>query len=64
MAQGLKTTLIYATAKASYLINSAYNLRVQAEIIPRIEQNINGTKKALIFQLGISTALDNRYLDF
>jgi hypothetical protein len=64
MAQGLKTTLIFATAKASYLINSAYNLRVQAEIIPRIEQNIYGTKKALIFQLGISTALDNRYLDF
>ena len=64
MAQGLKTTLIYATAKASYLINSSYNLRIEGMIIPRIEQNINGTKKALIFQLGISTALDNRYLDF
>jgi hypothetical protein len=64
MAQGLKTTLIYATAKASYLINSSYNLRIEGSIIPRIEQNIYGTKKALIFQLGISTALDNRYLDF
>ena len=64
MAQGLNTTLIFATAKASYLINSSYNLRIEGSIIPRIEQNIYGTKKALIFQLGISTALDNRYLDF
>jgi hypothetical protein len=64
MAQGLKTTLIYATAKVSYLINSSYNLRIEGSVIPRIERNVNGTKQALIFQLGISTALDNRYLDF
>jgi hypothetical protein len=64
MAQGLKTTLIFATAKTSYLINSAYNLRIEGSIMPRIERNVNGTKQALIFQLGISTALDNRYLDF
>lgn len=64
LAQGLKTTLIFATAKASYLINSAYNLRIEGCMIPRIESNINGTKRALIFQLGISTSLDNRYLDF
>lgn len=64
MAQGLKTTLIYATAKASYLINSSYNLRIEGSVIPRIEQSAMGTKKALIFQLGITTALDNRYLDF
>ncbi len=64
IAQGLKTKLIFATAKASYLINTAYNCRVEGMIIPRIEQNVNGTKKSLLFQLGISTALDNRYLDF
>jgi hypothetical protein len=39
-------------------------LRIEGSVIPRIEQNAMGTKKALIFQLGISTALDNRYLDF
>lgn len=64
LAQGLKTTLIFATAKASYLINSAYNLRIEGSIMPRVERNVNGTKQALIFQFGISTALDNRYLDF
>ncbi|MCC6253054.1 MAG: hypothetical protein IT238_11415 [Bacteroidia bacterium] len=64
IAQGLKTTLMFATLKASYLINSAYNLRIEGLIIPRVETNALHTKKNLIFQLGISTALDNRYLDF
>lgn len=64
IAQGLKTTLVFGTAKVSYLLNSAYNLRIETSVSPRIQQNERGTSKALIFQLGISTALDNRYFDF
>lgn len=64
IAQGLKTTLIFATAKASYLINSAYNLRIEGSITTRMESSTAGNKKALLFQLGISTTLDNRYFDF
>lgn len=64
IAQGLKTTLVFGVLKASYLINSAYNLRIEASVTERIQTNLNGKKTNTIFSLGISTALDNRYLDF
>ena len=69
IGQGVKTNITYVDAKLAYIVNPAYNLRVEAGITARSftpEVNVGSIKEdnTLLFYFGLRTALFNNYYDF
>jgi hypothetical protein len=62
--QGDKTTLIYNTITAAYIINPALNMRIEASFIFRSQTTSTTQEIDKIFGLSFKTALFNRYYDF
>lgn len=64
MAQGLKTNITYLDFKIGYLLNPAYNLRIEAGITNRNATNDFGTTQNNFIYFGIKTDINNHYYDF
>lgn len=64
VGQGLKTNLSIADMNLSYLLNRRTNMRIQAGITLRKEQNYKWDKQMQYFYFGFSTGLRNIYYDF
>ncbi|MEO8148575.1 MAG: hypothetical protein ABI723_13095 [Bacteroidia bacterium] len=64
MAQGLETKITYVDLKVSYLINPAYNLKVEAGITNRKSTNNKQTMENNFISFGIKTSICNHYYDF
>ncbi|UEG54954.1 gliding motility protein RemB [Mucilaginibacter daejeonensis] len=63
VGQGLATNLYYAEAKAAYLLNAKYNLRIELGLLYRKETNaiyINNTK---MVSIGLRSTFRNLYQD-
>ncbi|MFH0865199.1 MAG: hypothetical protein V1904_03335 [Bacteroidota bacterium] len=64
VAQGIKNTVNFISLKASYLIYSPLNLRLEAGYIHRTQNSVLENKTTNYLFFGIKTSLDNRYYDF
>lgn len=63
MGQGLTTHLYYMDARAAYLINPKYNLRLELEGTYRLEQNTQFTDRALLVSIGLRSSFRKMYTD-
>ncbi|MCD0486881.1 gliding motility protein RemB [Pedobacter sp. MC2016-14] len=64
IAQGIKTNLYFGEAKASYLLNPKYNLRIELGGVYRQEKNELGSKNTQIVNIGLRSTFRNLYQDF
>ena len=64
IAQGLATNLYIANAKAAYVINPKYNLRLEAGAIFRQEKNSLINDKTTMITFGLRSSFRNIYQDF
>ncbi len=64
IGQGLKTNLTIADASLSYLLNRRTNMRVEAGVTLRKEQNAKWDKQMQYVYFGIRTGMRNIYYDF
>jgi hypothetical protein len=64
IGQGLKTNLAIADFNVSYLLNRRTNLRLEAGLTMRKENNAKWDKQMQYFYFGIRTGLRNLYYDF
>jgi hypothetical protein len=62
--QGYKTTLIYNTLTAAYIINPAVNMRLEASFTFRSQKTSDSNDIDKIFGFSFKTALFNKYYDF
>ncbi len=62
--QGLKTSLLVATGKVSYLINPKYNLRLELGGLIRSESNTMGEHNTNLVSFGLRSSFRNFYDDF
>jgi hypothetical protein len=62
--QGYKTTLIYNTFTAAYIINPKVNMRLEASFTFRSQQTVDSKDIDKIFGFSFKTALFNKYYDF
>lgn len=63
--QGIKTNFFQAELKYSFYLIADWNLRIEAGIIQRVYQNVNGLDKQTPFvYAGIKTNLYNAYRDY
>lgn len=63
VGQGIKTNFYFAEAKAAYLINPKYNLRLELGGVYRRENNITPLNTQL-FTIGLRSTFRNLYQDF
>jgi hypothetical protein len=64
MYQGLETDLFSADIRLGYLINPAYNMRLEAGILVREMSNRLGDQQTNWITFGIKTGFINKYYDF
>jgi len=64
IGQGLKTNMMYADARVSYILNPKYNLRLEAGAIVRRESNDQWKKNSGMLTLGLRASFRNLYYDF
>lgn len=64
IGQGLNTQLNILQAKAAYLLNPKYNLRLEAGLILRQEKNSLWNDKTAVMTFGLRTSFRNIYHDF
>ena len=64
IGQGLKTNLTIADISFSYLLNRRTNMRIEAGITTRKEQNASWDKQMNYIYFGIKTGMRNIYYDF
>ncbi len=64
IGQGLKTNLTITDVAFSYLLNRRTNMRIEAGITIRKEQNLQWDKQMQYIYFGIRTGLRNLYSDF
>jgi len=64
IGQGLKTNLTIADVSVSYLLNRRTNMRIEAGITTRKENNASWDKQMQYIYFGIRTGLRNIYYDF
>ncbi len=64
IGQGVKTTLIYAQFRLSYLINPKTNWNIFIEYTNRKQSTEYGEHTNSIFNIGMRTSLRNLYYDF
>lgn len=62
--QGYKTTLIYNTFTAAYIINPKVNMRFEASFTFRSQKTADSNDIDKIFGFSFKTALFNKYYDF
>lgn len=62
--QGLQTTLITASLRGAYILDTRMNLKIELGFAERMEQNNNANNQTPYFFLGIRTDLSNLYSDF
>jgi hypothetical protein len=65
IGQGVKNTMYYADARAAYVLNPKYNLRLELGYTQRYRQ-IEGqaTEKSCVMSLGLRSSFRNFYGDF
>jgi hypothetical protein len=64
VGQGLKTNLNFMEAKASYLINPKYNLRLELGGVYRREKSVEFTDNTKLITFGLRSTFRNLYQDF
>lgn len=65
IGQGIKTNLYFAEAKASYMLNPKYNLRLELGGVYRRESSETiGTKNTSLITFGLRSTFRNLYQDF
>lgn len=64
VGQGLKTNLNFMEAKASYLINPKYNLRLELGGVYRNEKSVAFTENTKLITFGLRSTFRNLYQDF
>ncbi|HET6225905.1 MAG TPA: hypothetical protein VFF27_06475 [Bacteroidia bacterium] len=62
--QGIKTTLINASLRFAYMLDTKMNLKIELGVAERIEHTIVKTSQTPLLFLGIRTDLSNLYSDF
>lgn len=62
--QGLTTNLYYGEARAGYLLNPKYNLRIEAGAVLRREINVDNHYNTAIFTIGLRSSFRNLYYDY
>ncbi|TND09561.1 MAG: hypothetical protein FD123_1152 [Bacteroidetes bacterium] len=62
--QGLQTDLVQAELRAAWLLYPPVNLKIEAALVMRTEENVQWSDKNAWFWLGIRTGLFNDYRDF
>jgi len=62
--QGLKTTLINASLRVAYMLDTKMNLKIELGFAERVEQTIVKTTQTPMIFLGIRTDLSTLYTDF
>jgi hypothetical protein len=62
--QGLKTSLLVATGRISYLINPKYNLRLELGGLIRSESNDRSDRNTTLISFGLRSSFRNFYDDF
>ncbi len=63
IGQGLRTNFYYAEAKADYILNPKYNLRLELSAIYREEQNSLFDNRSPMITFGIRSSFRNFYTD-
>lgn len=63
VGQGLTTNLYYAEAKAAYLLNAKYNLRIELGMLYRKESNDSFTHNTKLISVGLRSSFRNLYQD-
>ncbi|ASU36057.1 gliding motility protein RemB [Mucilaginibacter xinganensis] len=63
IGQGLTTNMVYVEAKAGYLLNPKYNLRIELGGILRNEKNSQFTDKTSMVTLGLRSSFRSLYND-
>ena len=61
---GLKTSFNYLEAKAAYILNPKYNLRLEVGGVFRQEKNALANDKSTLFTVGLRSTFRNIYQDF
>ncbi len=65
VGQGIKTNLYFVEAKASYLLNPKYNMRLELGGVYRRENNeLTGAKNTSLITFGLRSTFRNLYQDF
>lgn len=64
VGQGVRTSILYAEAKAAYIINPAYGFRVEAGFVFRQQESAIQNFTTAFFYFGIRTRLQNLYYDY
>lgn len=64
VGQGLKQHIIFAEAKFGYIINPAFDFRIEAGATIRQNRSEQGTQNTAILFLGLRTRIPTQYLDF
>lgn len=65
IGQGVKNNMYYVDAKAAYVLNPKYNLRLEAGYTQRINKVENmGTEKSGVISIGLRSSFRNFYGDF
>ena len=64
VGQGIRTNQLFTEIQLAYLVNPAYNLRIEAGAISRQTSNFMGKNNTLLLYAGLRTTLSNRYFDF
>jgi hypothetical protein len=64
VGQGVRTSILYAEIKASYIINPAYGFRVEAGMVVRQQNSEIQNFNTMYVYFGIRTRLQNLYYDY
>ncbi|MNL05970.1 hypothetical protein D3C87_1265890 [compost metagenome] len=67
IGQGIKSQVVYADAKAAYVLNPKYNLRFEigySQRYQKIEYDTPLTHKSGVFSIGLRSSLRSLYSDF
>jgi hypothetical protein len=64
IGQGLKNTVTFSDLTVSYLINTRTNMRLEATVSRRVQENSISKNNTLWFMFSFRTILPNRYYDF
>lgn len=64
IGQGLGTDLYYTDTRVAFLLNPAYNLRLEAGLVTRNEKNRTEKNNTTLFTFGLRTSFRNLYQDF
>ena len=62
--QGIKTTVMMAELRCSYLLIKSFNLKIEASYLQRMQMALSNKWNTQLFSIGFKTNFINQYLDY